>query len=117
MTSELLQIYAGVRLQDEYARERQPLFRFYDARNEFFKDSLEHLICQNELYLSSRKNFNDPFDVNPVLKCDWTPAEIPRHAEKLLSNPLSASDPVAAVQRMFSAGIVGKKSGSIKGQY
>src|SRR5690349_8089598 len=83
-------------LSPQYAREGMSLFRFYDACSPFFLPSLERLLLRHELYLSSRRKFNDPFDVRPLLHCDWTIDARRTHLKNIIANPgLAASSRVA----------------------
>jgi hypothetical protein len=75
----------------QYAQEGMSLFRFYDACGPFFLPSLERLLLRHEVYLSSRKKFNDPFDVRPLLHCDWTVGEIRAHLKNIVANPSRAA--------------------------
>jgi hypothetical protein len=80
-----------------YANAGKQLYRFLRADSPHFQSSVEHLISCGEVYLSSRRNFNDPFDMNPILKCDWTISQIRKHAEKIITNPALSSAPAAVI--------------------
>jgi hypothetical protein len=81
-----------------YATAGMKLFRFMNPRSAHFQDAMEHLVCGNEVFLSSRKGFNDPFDMNPILICDWTISGIRRHMLNIAENPFrsAAGDEVIA---------------------
>src|SRR5215213_9760425 len=74
-----------------YASAGMKLFRFMNPSQSHFLENITHLVDRNEVYLSSRRNFNDPFDMNPVLKCDWTIGGIRRHMLNIAENPLRSS--------------------------
>ena len=84
----------------EYAAPGKRLFRFWDSSGPFFKINLEQLICRNHLYLSARSNFNDPFDLHPIVKCDWTISGIRQHAQNIFENPLQSA---ASPEKIISA--------------
>jgi hypothetical protein len=75
----------------EYAPAGKSLFRFFRPNTPVFHDTLEHLMLKSELYLASRKNFNDPYDMNPILKMDWTTSKIREHMKNIAANPSRSS--------------------------
>jgi hypothetical protein len=89
------------RVLPEYAPARKRLFRFWDARSAYFKLNLERLLRNDELFLSSRKSFNDPFDVNPIIKSDWTASGIRAHLANIIENPGSAATPHTVLKTFF----------------
>lgn len=38
------------------------LYRFLDPRSPYFKDNIESMLLRDQVYLSSRRDFNDPFE-------------------------------------------------------
>jgi hypothetical protein len=75
------------KIRPVFASAGMKLFSFMRADTTFFQDSLEHLVGRSELYLSSRRSFNDPFDMNPILKCDWTTSGIRQHMKNIAAQP------------------------------
>lgn len=75
----------------QYAAPGMRLFRFLRPDTVHFQESIDRLLRKNEIYLSSRRRFNDPFDMNPVFKADWTTDGIRRHIEAILANPTASS--------------------------
>jgi hypothetical protein len=95
----------GKRITPEHRIAGQRLFRFWDAEGQYFKTNLERLISYNELYMSARNDFNDPFDVRPILKCDWTAEAIRQHAQAIFDNPSKAQQPRNVLQ-IWRSGVV-----------
>ena len=84
-----------------YASPGMKLFRFMNSEADHFQTSLEHLLCNNEVFLSSRQDFNDPFDMNPILKSDWTIGGIRRHVLNVARNPMMSSAPDETIAQYF----------------
>ncbi|MGH7935521.1 MAG: DUF2971 domain-containing protein [Chthoniobacterales bacterium] len=81
----------GVQVKSQYAPPSKSLYRFFSSDTDYFRDTIEHLVCKNEIYLSSRQTFNDPYDMNPLLKSDWTTHAIREHMKAIAANPSRSS--------------------------
>lgn len=87
-----------------YASAGMKLFRFMKPDTEYFAASIDHLICQNEIFLACRNDFNDPFDMHPILECDWTIPGIRKHMQNIAANPLrAAATPEVIAQYLATA--------------
>ena len=75
----------------QFAPVGMALFRFWNPETAYFKQNLEGLLERSELYLASRGNFVDPFDARPIIKNDFSLADVRAHAENLRANPSMAS--------------------------
>ena len=74
----------------QFAPVGMALFRFWNPETAYFKQNLEGLLERSELYLASRGNFVDPFDARPIIKNDFSLADVRAHAENLRANPYVA---------------------------
>jgi hypothetical protein len=63
-----------------------------------FREATRRLILENEIYLVSRSDLNDPFDMRPILDCDWTIKGMRQHIRNIYSNPLLAAASVNLVE-------------------
>lgn len=71
----------------KYAPEGMKLFRFSAPSSPFFAENIERAVLLGEIFLSSRRMFNDPFDMSPIMKCDWTLRGIATHARNIVADP------------------------------
>lgn len=74
------------------------LHRFVRADSPHFREAMRRLVVENEIYLVSRSDLNDPFDMRPMLECDWTIEGVRQHIINIYENPLLAAAPVNLVE-------------------
>jgi hypothetical protein len=92
------------RVIPERAPAGKKLFRFWNATNPFFEVNMQRLIGDDELYLAARGSFNDPFDVHPLVKCDWTASGVRKHVMAIFADPMKAASPIDAMTSILAAG-------------
>jgi hypothetical protein len=84
------------------------LFRFMDPRGQYFWPSITNMLSQNILVLNSRRNFNDPFDSQPIIDNDLSNSAIRDYFRNMLEEPFHPRRSLAGAFRILELKTSGK---------
>jgi hypothetical protein len=73
-----------------YVQPGEYLFRYMDHRTEYFWPAITDILATQELYLSSRTKFNDPYDCQPKLLDNVKISDLRLHTAEMIQNPWRA---------------------------
>jgi hypothetical protein len=65
------------------------LFRFLDHGTPHFESAISGILSRHELYLNSRKNFNDPFDSQPIIQNDLSSRVLRDYINEAIKDPFN----------------------------
>ena len=63
------------------------LFRFLNPNSSHFWSAVTDILAEQNIFLSSRTQFNDPHDSNPEIEDDLSSSIIKAYAREMLANP------------------------------
>lgn len=84
-----------------YVRTGTYLFRFMDHRTAHFWPTIVDMLSGHTLFLNSRKNFNDPFDSQPIIENDLSNSALRCYFNKALENPFNPNRSTVATARLL----------------
>jgi hypothetical protein len=97
------------------------LFRFMDHRSTHFWSALTQILSEQKLFLNSRRNYNDPFDSQPIIESDLSNSSIRDYLQSALADPFNPKRSPQATARILELRASGatslkkKRLESIKG--
>jgi hypothetical protein len=77
------------------------LFRFMDHRTPHFWPAIAGMLSDHTLFLNTRRNFNDPFDSQPVIENDLSNRAIRDYYTEALSDPFNPRRSLQTAARIF----------------
>lgn len=85
----------------QYIEAGTYLFRFLDHRTEYFWTTIADLLSNQEMFLNSRLNFNDPFDSQPVVVSDLKAPAIRSYFAHIIQNPFNSNRSAQSVEKLL----------------
>jgi hypothetical protein len=79
-----------------------------DPRGQYFWPSITNMLSQNILVLNSRRNFNDPFDSQPIIDNDLSNSAIRDYFRNMLEEPFHPRRSLAGAFRILELKTSGK---------
>jgi hypothetical protein len=86
------------------------LFRFMDHRSTYFWHAISEILSEHKLFLNSRKNFNDPFDSQPVIDNDLSNHAIRDYFRNALADPFNPKRSLQSTARIMDLLVSGNTS-------
>lgn len=72
----------------EYVTPGMKLYKYVSEASAHFEKMARSLIIDSKIWLSSRRDFNDPFDSKPFIKNSMTVSQMKARAEAIFSSPV-----------------------------
>jgi hypothetical protein len=94
--------------QPTYIETGTYLFRFVDHRAPHFWAAITNLLSKHELFLNTRKNFNDPFDSQPVIEDDLSNRALRDYIGEAIKNPFNPTRSTMSVAKILEMRASGK---------
>jgi hypothetical protein len=91
-----------------YIEPGKHLFRFLDPRSKYFWPAAEDLLSEQTFFLNSRKNFNDPYDCQPVIISDLSNLSIRQYLHNAMQNPFNPKRSVVGIARILELKSTGR---------
>lgn len=91
-----------------YTRKGTYLFRFMDHRTTYFWPTVVDMLSNHTLFLNSRKNFNDPFDSQPIVKNDLSNSALRNYLNRATKDPFNPERSFAATANILEMEAHGK---------
>jgi hypothetical protein len=77
------------------------LFRFLDHRTEYFWPAIGDMLSEQALFLNSRRNFNDPYDSQPLIINDLSSHAIRHYFDEAMQNPYNPERSLGGIARIL----------------